>query len=368
MPDGSAPRGHRIVVATISRSGFDGIADYCDHLVESLGVRSDVRVRLANPKTESIAQLVSGASSDRAAVTILLQYNPFNFGRWGFAPWLPAKLWRLKRQRPRPRIVLMVHETYVSPSDWRTALMGAWQRVQFTSVHALCDVSFASITVWARMLQRRLPRRPVHHLPVGSNMPDLRQQRMVMRARLDAEPQTLVLATFGTPHPSRLMAYVVDAAEAVARDGRPTMLLNLGSNVPSLDTIANVCVVAPGALKGEEVSRHLAAADIYLAPFADGVSTRRTTVMAALQHGLPVVGTDGPFTDPMLRDPAGGLVLVPVGDRAGFARAARALAVDDAARSKQSAQARALYERHFQWPVISSRLVQCLNGDGRRSS
>ena len=363
-PDGSTLVSHRIVVATSSRSDFDAISDYCDYLVDSLRARGDVRVRIADPQIEPVAQLARAIPSDAARQTILLQYNPFSFGRWGFAPWLPLTLWRLKRQRPRPKIAVMVHETYVSGRDWRTALMGMWQRLQLASVHALCDVSFVSISVWARMLRRWVPRRPVHHLPVGSNLPDLREQRGEMRARLGAGPDTIVLATFGSPHPSRLMGYVRDAAGAVARDGRPTVVLNLGFSAPPLDLDEDIRVVAPGFLESADVSRHLAAADIYLAPFIDGVSTRRTTLIAALQHGLPVVGTDGPLTDPMLRDVAAGVVLVPVGDPAAFARAVLNLADHDTTRAKQATEARALYERQFDWARISSQLVQCLACSG----
>lgn len=352
---------HRIIVATISRAaGFDGIADYSDRLVESLTLRGDVDARIANPQTEPIANLIGVRSSESAGLTIFLQYNPFNFGRWGFAPWLPAKLWRLKRQRPRPRIALMVHETYVTAHDWRTTVMRMWQRLQFACVHALSDVAFTSISVWAQMLRRRSPSRPVHHLPVGSNLPDQRAQRAAMRACLGVDSEAIVLAAFGTAHENRLMEYVKEAAAAVAQSGRATVLLNLGAGAPALHLEPHVRVVTPGALLDEELSRHLAAADVYLAPFTDGLSTRRTTLMAALQHGLPVVGTDGPSTDPMLRDPATGILLVPVGHRSAFARTARALASDETLRAARAIQARALYEREFDWSIISDRLVRSL--------
>src|SRR5262249_28838598 len=69
--------------------------------------------------------------------------------------------------------------------------------------------------------------------------------------------------------------------------------------------------------------------DLMLLPLTDGVSTKRGTLMAALAHGVPVVGLQGTRTDRILRGDA--LTLTPAGDPAAFARAAVALAGDPAA-------------------------------------
>jgi len=60
------------------------------------------------------------------------------------------------------------------------------------------------------------------------------------------------------------------------------------------------------------------AADLQLAPFVDGVSSRRSTVVAAMQHGLCVLTTE-PRSIPgdPLRD--SGLAMVPRGDAEAFA-------------------------------------------------
>jgi glycosyltransferase involved in cell wall biosynthesis len=349
-----------ILLVTSSSSEFDGIADYTQHLAQSLGSRPDVAVQILDPRKQSLAHADGGDAVPRV---VLVQYNPFNFGRWGFAPWLPYRLWRLRRCKG-VTVALMVHETFMPVSNWRTAIMGAWQRIQFAATHAACHIAFTSISSWAEMLGRRVPRRPVFHLPVGSNLPDMRADRASVRAELGADSDAMVLAAFGSNHPSRLMDYVQEASTAIGEAGQETLLLNLGANVLEIDLGPNVRVITPGRLAPEEVSRYLAATDLYLAPFIDGVSTRRTTLMAALQHGLPVVGTDGHLTDPLLREPCSPIALAPVGDREGFVRVAARLAADPTDRSVRAARARELYEAEFEWSIISALLVSRLRDVG----
>ena len=115
---------------------------------------------------------------------------------------------------------------------------------------------------------------------------------------------------------------------------------------------------APGYLGTESIARRLAAADIFLSPLIDGVSTRRGTLMAALQHGLPIVGTAGPLTDSILLESGSALSLVAVGDRDGFADEVRRLADEAAERQSMRRAGRRLYERNFDWPVTAERILE----------
>src|SRR5262249_59264800 len=72
---------------------------------------------------------------------------------------------------------------------------------------------------------------------------------------------------------------------------------------------------ATGPLPADAVAGYLAACDLLLQPFPDGVSTRRTSVMAGLALGLPIVTSDGPATEPIWRkEPA--VVLAPAASAA----------------------------------------------------
>lgn len=359
----SPPDRELVILASAPTGAYDGIQEYTQQLAYALEQQMTMNVALWNPRTEPIARAVDLMRQVNAErVSVIVQYNPFSFGRWGFAPWLPAKLWALKhrsRTGVKPTLGLMVHETFMPTTNWRTALMGAWQRMQLLAVRAVCDVTLTSITTWRSWMARQRPVRPTHHLPVSSNVPDMRELRITTREALGVDQGTIVLAAFGSNHPSRMMDHVVKAGESVANSGQRTVLLNLGFNVSGLNAGPDVPVITPGRLDAGEVAAHLAAADIFLAPFIDGVSTRRTTVMAALQHGLPVVGTDGPLTDDVLRE-AGCLILTPPRDVEAYARSARELARNADLRHSCAGQARDLFAGQFAWPVVSARLLEAL--------
>jgi glycosyltransferase involved in cell wall biosynthesis len=267
-----------------------------------------------------------------------------------------------------------VHEPYVPMVNWRWTLMGLWQRCQLAAALWESHLAFVSIDPWARSL-RKLPfARPTFHLPVGSNLPDMRAARSAQRMQLNADDDTVVIATFTTGIPGRLVSHVAAAIDEVARTGQKILVLNLGAGAPRLDgAIAEpVELIEPGRLPSEELASNLAASDLFLAPFIDGVSTRRTTVMAALQHGVPVVGTSGFLTDRIFRDAANQLRLVPVESPQAFAAAAVHLVSNPVERVALGTAGRELYERSFDWPVIAkellSRLGIALREDGWRGS
>jgi glycosyltransferase involved in cell wall biosynthesis len=332
----------------------DGIRDYTLRLADVLaaveGVTADVLGQRA---------LHSDLSGYDA---IVVQYNPFMYGRRGFAPRLLEAMLGIRRLRTPPRIGLMVHEPFVPMINWRWALMGLWQRGQLLALHALADVVFASIEAWTVMLAQLRPRRPAYHLPVGSNLPDMRPQRAQARELLGISDETFVIAAFGTAHPSRHLDYIVDTANVIAESGIEVALQNLGAGVPPLHGLGRrVHVSQPGYQAPAALAQCLAASDLFLAPFVDGVSTRRTTMMAALQNGLPVVATDGPLTDKILRNRPHALHLVPVARKAAFIEAAMELALTPSARDLLGRAARELYEEQFDWPVTATRLTSCLS-------
>lgn len=346
---------HRIALVCKETSRpVDGIRDYSFQLAHALrqfeGVSAEVRGR------DVFDTAVDGYD------TLVLQYNPFMYGRWGFAPWLPAAVLRTRRKRRTLEVALMVHEPYVPMVNWRWTLMGLWQRSQLLALHTVSDVVFASIEVWAAAFARLRPRRPTHHLPVGSNLPDMRSRREAARVGLDASEETIVLTAFGTSDPARQFDFVVAAANAVADSGLPTILQHLGAGAPVLSGLKrSVRVSEPGCQSAASLAERLAATDVFLAPFVDGVSTRRGTLMAALQHGLPIVATDGHRTDETLRRSDQAIRLAPVARQDLFVEAVRQLAQRPDEREVLGASAHSLYIECFDWPVVAGRLLRLLS-------
>jgi glycosyltransferase involved in cell wall biosynthesis len=187
------------------------------------------------------------------------------------------------------------------------------------------------------------------------------------RERLGIEPDEVVLGVFGSAHVSRLFGTVAVAADAVRRAGRRPRVLYIGADGTAVRAALgnDPTAITDGPLPADEVSRRLAAVDIALSTYSDGVSTRRGAMMAALQHGLAVIGTHGINTDPELMAANGrALVLTQAGDDAAFSSAVVRIAVDAPERKQLQTEGLALYERRYAWSAIAAQMMSALASAG----
>lgn len=338
----------------VEADGIDAIDAYSRRLVDAL-------CTVGGPATyanSGLAALLAG--SGHAPGWIVLQYNPFSYGTWGFAPALVRDVIRVRRRWPRTRLVLSVHEAWVSACDWRSALMGTYQRAQLQLLLRLID----RVIVVRETLAHELGR-PCTHVPVGSNILPVAVAREDARARLGLAGQ-VVVALFGRRNPSRALTHAHAAIAALASQHGPdgVYVFNLGSDSPIPVVPPGVTIESPGALCDYDLSIRLIASDVLLLPFTDGLSTRRGTLMAGLAHGLPVVGLVGFNTDSVLVDNAQAMVLSPSPDAEAYARATIQLTRDPLAMREVGRAARRLYARNFDWSVIARTVLTVVFGGG----
>lgn len=359
---------------------LDGIGDYTSCLAKELSTHHEVSILTDRDAVSSpirgvvIEPCFSPAhrGSTRAILTharreqpewLILQYNPFAFGRRGFNLHLPLVMRAIRRELPDTHVAIMCHEVFTPVIDLKFAVMTTWQRAQLFALGRTADCIFLSIEAWKRRLAWWFPRTPLVHLPVGSNVPVAEINSVEARSRLGIDPEQVVLGVFGTAHPSRMLRLMRDAAERVRAAGHNAVVLYVGPDDALVKRVLNgIPMIAAGRVSATEVSWRFAAMDLYLAAFLDGVSTRRTTLMTGLQHGIPTIGTSGELTDGVLRaahDDA--LVLVDVATPEHFAHAALRLLGDPELRDRIGARGRELYEREFDWPGIARRLVATLS-------
>jgi len=103
---------------------------------------------------------------------------------------------------------------------------------------------------------------------------------------------------------------------------------------------------ATGRLAVHDVSHHVAACDVMLQPYPDGISSRRTSAMVALSHGRAIVTTAGRLTEPMWAE-SGAVVLAPVDDSHALAVAAATILFDVSQREETARRAAVLYDARF---------------------
>lgn len=358
---------------------LDGIGDYTACLATELAHSAEVTILTGAPQPTPIpgVRIETAFSADDSVSVkrigafvqadkpdwILLQYNPFSYGRWGLNLHLPEMMRRLRRDSPGTRFALMVHEPFVPIITPQFAVMASWQRWQLWRLGQCADVLFFSIEPWVKRFQTWFPGKPVHHLPVGSNIRRVPITRPEARARLGIPSEAVVLGVFGTASSGRLLGWVKDALDALRSDGVPAQLLYIGPDTAAIcAALGKENVLAGGPFPADEVSRRLSAIDIYLAAYLDGISTRRGAFMAALQHGAATVGTQGPLTDNLLEQEVGqAFLLSDVADPKAFTAAVQSLAENAELRQQLGQAARMLYQREFSWETVAAHLLSALD-------
>ena len=357
----------------------DGVGDYTYHLGRELARRGPVTIvttvgQRAVDGRDGLTVLPIVPRWDAAGVRTLvdlaretrpslldLQWVPFLWGRGGINPWIPRAVLALRRAGIR--VVTTVHEPYVPFTYWKWWAAGPIQRLQLWTIVAASHRTAVTIPAWVDMLRRRVPwrRRDIFWLPAGSNVPravtsdDARRRQ---RAEWGLGDDGVVLTLFSPMGSGKLLDWVAQAWRALRHDARLRLLV-IGPDRPDvrarLADAADPRVIDTGYVATDAVSRLLACSDVLLAPFVDGMSSRRTSVISALEHALPVVTTSGRLSDPMFADSP--LVRVPVTSADAFTVEVRRLVADAAERRRLGAAAREFWAAHFAWPVIADRLL-----------
>jgi glycosyltransferase involved in cell wall biosynthesis len=256
------------------------------------------------------------------------------------------------------RLAVMFHETYVPPVNWKFKVMRFWQVRQYRELADLADVRLFSIEKWAEREAIRCPQRPASatvHVPVGSNLPFCQPLEAKSRDDLGIPPDAIVCGIFGSAHPSRLLDWLGAAVSELRSENFNVVVLYIGCDGEQVrKACSGASVFDQGRLTADEAARCFSAMDLYISPFIDGLSTRRGSVMAALQHGVPVVSTIGELTDKLFAESLHAVRLVDARDKSQFVAAVKACALDPGNMGANGAE---LYRSHFDWPQIALKVV-----------
>ncbi len=214
-------------------------------------------------------------------------------------------------------------------------------------------------------------------IPIGSNVsavPPSDYNRQMWRARFDPPSDSFraapfVIGFFGFMNASKGIETLVDALAMLVQDKLDARLVLIGGGTTESDPATNVYTqqikaridaagltkraVWTGFVSAAEVSAWLLACDAIALPFADGVSLRRGSFMAALAHGCAIVTTLPAVPIPELNDAA---LYVPIGSVSDLAAALRTLADDPVRRISLGTRAKALAAQ-FSWESIAARTV-----------
>jgi glycosyltransferase involved in cell wall biosynthesis len=347
-------------VSTYTQQVARGLADAGDRVivwapqVDGAGSNDrDVTVRRLPDTFGRRSLKILTSEFDRKPSRILVQYVPHAFGWKGanlpFCHWLAS--------RSRDRIWIMFHEVGVSFDAAQSPLLNALavaNRIMARLAVRSAERAFISIPGWRPMLQ---PFATGKHamtfewLPVPSGMAVVGDTARVDAVRAQVGSGHPIVGHFGT-HPAsiRMRLAEVIVRLAATTDCRVLLIGPRGTQLRD-ELIAGAPALrarlfATGPLSAADVSAHITACDVMLQPYPDGISTRRTSAMAALAHGVAVVTTLGWLTEPMWRA-ADAVMLAPAEDGAALADGVRTLLMSETRRAQLAEAGRRLYDTSF---------------------
>jgi glycosyltransferase involved in cell wall biosynthesis len=283
---------------------------------------------------------------------LLVQWVPHGFGfrsmNIGFCLWLWA------RARRGDDVELVVHEPYLAfrEGTWRQNAAAVVHRGMTVVLLRAARRVWVTIPAWEAMWKPYALGRdvPFTWLPIPSSL-DLPDSAAVKAVRARHAAGSLIghLGTYGTLVASLLS----DALDELLIEvpGVQVVLMGSGSEGFRKEFVVRhpkhaERVAATGALSSSALAAHVAACDVLVQPYPDGISSRRTSAMAGLHLGVPIVTTMGRLTEPFW-ETSGAVRLCRVGDWAALAGHVEQLTHEPDERRRMIQKAHDLYDRLF---------------------
>ena len=237
---------------------------------------------------------------------LIVQWVPHGYGFRAMNLHFCCWLWN--RARKGDEIELMVHEPYLAfrEGTWRQNAAAVVHRVMTIVLLQAARRVWVAIPAWERKWKPYTLGRPIPFvwLPISSVLPFPELQAVTAaRAALGASSDPVVghLGTYGSPVATLLSGVLVELLRNLSTPR--ILLMGVGSReFLRLFSVANPQhagrITATGALLHSELAAHVAACDVLIQPYPDGISSRRTSAMAGLHLGVPIVTTTGALTEP----------------------------------------------------------------------
>jgi len=334
----------------------DTVTVFCPPMPAAPAAQSGVEV-VVLPDTYGRAsrQQIAGHVAARSS-TVLVQYVPTAFGLKGAnVPWCR---WLLDLSRRRADVRVMFHEPYFT-YGWKPLHQGPLSFVQRRMARILLQAgreTYLSTDSWRRHLipyAAEGARRRFVTLPIPSSLPrcDCPESAAERRRALIGRSRLLVghFGTYGThvapllrEAASLLLAQEPGIALVCAGSGSDRFAADLVAAQPGLRDR----VQSTGSLAAADAAAVLSACDLVVQPFPDGVTTRRTSVMAALHNGRPVVTTTGHLTESIWAE-TGAVMMTAAGDTPALVAAVRSLLSRPADLEALAARGDEAYCRNF---------------------
>ena len=351
-----------------------GVGDYTAQVAAALAARGDDVTVFCPPQSETPAAVPGvevavlhdtyGRASREAIArrvagkrtTVLVEYVPTAFGLKGAN--LPWCNWLLDLSRRGTDVRVMFHEPYFL-YGWKPLHQSPLSIVQRLMARQLLRIgpeTCISTDSWRRYLSPYAAEGSARRfitLPIPSSIPRCERPQLAaeQRRQLVGDGDVLVghFGTYGT----HIAPMLRDAILSLLP--QETSLTIVCAGAGSDRFVAEVVAENPELQSRLRATRRLAPADaaavlaaceLLLQPFPDGVTTRRTSVMAGLMNGRAVLTTSGQLTEPVWTE-TGAVSMTQAGDTPAFVAAARTLLARREDLNALAARGDDTYKRRF---------------------
>jgi glycosyltransferase involved in cell wall biosynthesis len=199
---------------------------------------------------------------------------------------------------PNARVVTTLHEFTARRIRWKIR----------ASINLLCSHHIVAVAKEDYHHLKKLPllRHRISYVPIAPNIlprQDVFRNRAITRSRLGVQEGELLLLYFGFIDPQKGVDLLLCTFQELLSKERGVKLLLIGDLdtknpyhlfihqlIQQIDPLGKF-ILRQGYIPASMLSEYLAAADIGIFPYLDGVSERRGSLLAALMHGLPVITT-----------------------------------------------------------------------------
>jgi glycosyltransferase involved in cell wall biosynthesis len=356
------------IIALLGRpdSPTDAVEEYCRYLGEALqrhGFELLIeRVRWSERGWGPALRALRRRAKGWRAAWVLVQYTALAWSARGF----PLRFTRILRtlHSAGARVCVVYHD--MEPFAGTRVIDRLRRSAQLRVMReALRRVELAVFTVPVEKVPWMKPYDGnVRFIPVGANLPTTGEANSRKGISTDGKLSIAVFGITGGEATRKELDDITEAVRFAASKARNLRLIVLGRNSKSAeeelrkrlkDTSVELHVM--GVLPSEGVVRSLAISDVLL--FVRGqISTRRSSAIAGIACGLPVIASEGPETAPPITE--AGLAIYSPQRKGDLGDVLLRVLEDEHYRASLAQQSWVAQQQYFSWTAIAEKYAEFL--------
>jgi glycosyltransferase involved in cell wall biosynthesis len=344
----------------------DGVEEYCRHLGEALreqGISLAIeRVLWAERGWRRALRSLRRRAKGWRGMWVLVQYTALAWSARGF----PLRFSRVLRllKRAGVRIGIVYHD--VEPFTGTRFIDQLRRRAQLHAMRRA--MNFCEVAVFTVPMEKLSWMQPQYthsvFIPVGANLPAAGEAASRKNVAGDGKLSIAVFSVTGGSATQKEIGEIVEAVRFAVARVKNLKLTVLGRNSKETESElrrrldgVSVEIQVLGLLSNEDVVRSMSSCDVLL--FVRGpISTRRSSAIAGIACGLPVIAAEGPETSSLIKD--AGVAFYSPQKKGNLGEVLLHVLEDEHYRASLAQRSWIAQQRFFSWTVIAARYAEVL--------